>query len=92
MLRKCHCSGAMTDGFINYARSIHGVEVSIFLTQLEDDLYRLSFRSRGHIDVSLIAASFGGGGHKNAAACTLRGSVESIRDQVETILKDQLKD
>ena len=92
MLRKCHCSGAMTDGFINYARSIHGVEVSIFLTQLEDDLYRLSFRSRGYIDVSLIAASFGGGGHKNAAACTLRGSVESIRDQVETILKDQLKD
>lgn len=92
MLRKCHCSGAMTDGFINYARSIHGVEVSIFLTQLEDDLYRLSFRSRGNIDVSQIAASFGGGGHKNAAACTLRGSVESIRDHVEDILKDQLAD
>ncbi len=92
MLRKCRCSGAMTDGFINYARSIHGVEVSIFLTQLEDDLYRLSFRSRGHIDVSAIAASFGGGGHKNAAACTLRGSVESIRDKVENILKDRLKD
>lgn len=89
MLRKCHCSGALTDGFINYARSIHGVEVSIFMTQLEDDLYRLSFRSRGHIDVSRIAASFGGGGHKNAAACTLRGSVESIRDNVESILKER---
>lgn len=86
MLRKCHCSGALTDGFINYARSIHGVEVSIFMTQLEDDLYRLSFRSRGEIDVSAIASSFGGGGHHNAAACTLRGSVESIRGQVERIL------
>lgn len=86
MLKKCHCSGAMTDGFINYARSIAGVEVSIFITQLEYDLYRLSFRSRGNIDVSVIAASFGGGGHKNAAACTLRGSVESIRTMVEELL------
>lgn len=90
MLRKCHCSGAMTDGFINYARSIHGVEVSIFLTQLEEDLYRLSFRSRGHIDVSQIASRFGGGGHKNAAACTLRGSVESIRCQVEEICNREI--
>ena len=90
MLRKCHCSGAMTDGFINYARSIHGVEVSIFLTQLEEDLYRLSFRSRGHIDVSQIASRFGGGGHKNAAACTLRGSVESIRSQVEEICNREI--
>lgn len=90
MLKKCHCSGAMTDGFINYARSIHGVEVSIFLTQLEADLYRLSFRSRGNIDVSEIAARFGGGGHKNAAACTLKGSVESIRDKVEAICREEI--
>ncbi|MBQ1925752.1 MAG: bifunctional oligoribonuclease/PAP phosphatase NrnA [Proteobacteria bacterium] len=90
MLKKCHCSGAMTDGFINYARSIHGVEVSIFLTQLEEDLYRLSFRSRGNIDVSEIAARFGGGGHKNAAACTLRGSVESLRNQVEEICNREI--
>ncbi|MBQ1927133.1 MAG: bifunctional oligoribonuclease/PAP phosphatase NrnA [Proteobacteria bacterium] len=90
MLKQCHCSGAMTDGFINYARSIAGVEVSIFLTQLEDKLYRLSFRSRGNIDVSQIAAKFGGGGHKNAAACTIEGSVETIRAQVETIFEDLL--
>jgi phosphoesterase RecJ-like protein len=88
MLKQCKCSGAMTDGFINYARSISGVEVSIFLTQLETELYRLSFRSRGNLDVSKIAAQFGGGGHKNAAACTLEGTVESIRARVEEILKN----
>lgn len=88
MLRACHCSGAMTDGFINYARSIHGVEVSIFLTQLEGDHYRLSFRSRGNFDVSLIANSLGGGGHKNAAACTIDGSIEEIRQRVENIVRN----
>ncbi len=90
MLKKCHCSGVMTDGFINYARSIHGVEVSIFLTQLETELYRLSFRSRGNIDVSEIASRFGGGGHKNAAACTVPGTVESIRASVEKICREEI--
>ncbi len=91
MLRQCHCPGSMTDGFINYARSIHGVEVSIFLTELDRDLYRLSFRSRGNIDVSQIAARFDGGGHKNAAACTVKGTVESIRKQVEDICTEIFK-
>lgn len=86
MLRACRCSGAMTDGFINYARSVSGVEVSIFLTQLEERNYRLSFRSRGKLDVSLIAASFGGGGHKNAAACTIEGEIEAIRLRVWEII------
>lgn len=88
ILRRRRCSGAMTDGFINYARSISGVEVSIFLTQLEERLYRLSFRSRGQLDVSRIAARFGGGGHKNAAACTIEGDIDSIRQEVEQILND----
>lgn len=91
ILRRWRCSGAMTDGFINYARSISGVEVSIFLTQLEGKLYRLSFRSRGHLDVSLIAARFGGGGHKNAAACTIEGDIDSIRKLVEEILNETWK-
>ena len=87
MLRQCHCPGSMTDGFINYARSIKGVEVSIFLTELDKNLYRVSFRSRGKIDVSQIASQFGGGGHKNAAACTQNGTIDEIRDRVVDVLK-----
>ncbi len=90
MLKACHCTGAMTDGFVNYARSIHGVEVSLFLTQLEENHYRLSFRSRGNLDVSKIAASFGGGGHKNAAACTIDGSVDEIQKRVSEIVHEKL--
>lgn len=90
MLRACHCTGAMTDGFINYARSIHGVEVSAFLTQLEETHFRLSFRSRGNLDVSHIASSFGGGGHKNAAACTIDGTIPEIRDRVTEIVHGEI--
>ena len=90
MLRQCHCPGSMTDGFINYARSIKGVEVSIFLTELDRNLYRVSFRSRGNIDVSKIASQFGGGGHKNAAACTQSGTIDEIRDRIVDVLRTLL--
>ena len=88
MLRECHCSSAMTDGFINYARSIAGVEVAIFLTQLDENFYRISFRSRGNYDVSVIASHFGGGGHKNAAACTANGTIESLRAEILNLINE----
>lgn len=91
MLRQCHCPGSMTDGFINYARSIRGVEVSVFLTELDKNLYRVSFRSRGNIDVSEIASQFGGGGHKNAAACTQHGTIDEIRERVVAVLNSLIK-
>ena len=90
MLRQCHCPGSMTDGFINYARSIRGVEVSFFLTELDKNLYRVSFRSRGNIDVSKIASQFGGGGHKNAAACTQNGTIDEIRDRIVAVFEKLL--
>jgi phosphoesterase RecJ-like protein len=44
-------------------------------------------RSKGDIDVGAVAKSFGGGGHKNAAGCTVRGGIDSLQklfvDKVE---------
>ena len=37
----------------------------------DDGKIRCSFRSNGEYDVSAIAAVFGGGGHRNAAGCTV---------------------
>lgn len=42
----------------------------------EDNTVRCSFRSNGDYDVSAIAKAFGGGGHRNAAGCTV--SVETL--------------
>ena len=44
----------------------------------EDGAWKISFRSRGNIDVSLLAERFGGGGHRNAAGCTIQGSPEDV--------------
>jgi len=59
-----------TDSFIYYPRYIEGVDVAILFKAVEDAVTRVSMRSRT-IDVSEIALSFNGGGHKRAAGCTL---------------------
>lgn len=72
----------LTDGFINYPRSVRGVEVAIFFRQLDSASYKVGFRSKGAVDVSRLAEGFGGGGHHNAAGCVVQGDLESVREQV----------
>jgi bifunctional oligoribonuclease and PAP phosphatase NrnA len=56
-----------TEGIVNYPLSINGVNFSTFMSQKENEI-RMSFRSKGNIDVNLFARTyFEGGGHANAA-------------------------
>lgn len=90
MLRDTGTTEQDADGYINYARSIRGVEVAAQLTESDDRSFRVSFRSRGRIDVSLIAVQFGGGGHKNAAGCTIEGELREVRSALTSALEQVL--
>lgn len=80
----------LTDGFVNYPRSIKGVEVAIFFRQLDDDTYKVGFRSKGAVDVSGFAAALGGGGHHNAAGCKVCGALNEVKAQVYAIVEASL--
>ena len=83
MMSKTGTADDLTDGFINYARSINGVEVAAAFRQpLDGSAWRVSFRSRGRVDVSAIAQKFGGGGHHNAAGCSIEGDEGSVRARI----------
>jgi len=79
MYEQSGSSSELTDGFVNYPRSISGVEVAVFFRELELNLYKVGFRSKGKVNVAELAAAFGGGGHHNAAGCTLAGSLAEVR-------------
>lgn len=68
-------SGAVpgdTEGFVDFARSLKGVEVAVFFREvLGQKKIKVSFRSKGRADVNRIASVFGGGGHKAASGCEL---------------------
>jgi phosphoesterase RecJ-like protein len=80
----------LTDGFINYPRSVRGVEVAIFFRQLSGTACKVGFRSKGQVDVSRLAEEFGGGGHHNAAGCVVEGDMETVRDKVFAHLRSVL--
>ncbi len=72
----------LTDGFVNYPRSIRGVEVAIFLRELSPSLFKVGFRSKGKVNVAALAGLFGGGGHHNAAGGNMEGTIDQVRKNV----------
>ena len=82
MFEKSGAKPELTDGFVNYPRSIRGVEVAVFFREIKPGLVKVGFRSKGKVNVSAIAMAFNGGGHHNAAGCTISGSLDEVRDIV----------
>lgn len=71
-----------TENFINFVRSVKGVEVAVLLRQIGDKQYKISLRSKGRVDLSGLAQSFGGGGHKNAAGGVASGTIKEVTSKV----------
>jgi len=79
MYRQTGGNAELTDGFINFARRIRGVEVALIFRELSEGEFKVGFRSKGKVDVSAISATFGGGGHRNAAGCVVKGSLAEVK-------------
>ena len=91
MMKAANADLSVTDGFINFPRSVKGVEVALFFKEVNRGKYKLSLRSKGKADVSMVAETFGGGGHKNAAGCYLTGTLNDVKAVVFGYLEKYLK-
>ena len=74
--------GKDLDGIVSQLRLTAGVEVAMFIYEVETQSFKVSLRSNGNVDVSKIAVYFGGGGHMRAAGCDLQGSVYDVINNV----------
>jgi len=81
-----------TEGLIDYARSVDGVEVAVFVRADErrDNYWKVSFRGKTHADVGALAAKLGGGGHQHAAGCVLQGSLDEVNERLQLAVSDLL--
>lgn len=77
-----------SEGIVNYALGVEGVEAAVFLRELPEGRIRLSLRSKGAVNVAAIAAGLGGGGHENAAGCTLDGPLQRALDEIVDQLRN----
>lgn len=82
MLQSVGATDDDCDGLVNIGRTVRGVEVSIMLRQNKVGETRVNLRSKTVLDVSAIAMTFGGGGHKRAAGCTIKEPMDTARARV----------
>ena len=78
------------DGIVSQLRLTRGVEVAIFIYELETQSFKVSLRSNGRVDVSKVAVFFGGGGHTRAAGCDLQGSMYDVINNITVEIEKQL--
>ncbi|MEK6744605.1 MAG: bifunctional oligoribonuclease/PAP phosphatase NrnA [Nitrospirota bacterium] len=80
-----------TDNFVNFVRSVKGVEVAVLFRQTGASQYKISLRAKGRVDLSGLAKGLGGGGHKNAAGGMLEGAFTDVRGKVLTAVAQVLE-
>jgi phosphoesterase RecJ-like protein len=79
-----------TEYFINLPRSVSSVRVAVFFKEIDADQVSVSLRAKGLCDVSLVAARFGGGGHRNASGFRIQGkNIEEVRDALLPLLRQE---
>ncbi|MCK9169335.1 MAG: bifunctional oligoribonuclease/PAP phosphatase NrnA [Treponema sp.] len=83
--QKWGVEGRDSDSLYQLLLSVKGVEAVVFLRQETETSCTGGFRSRDTVDVSEVAAKFGGGGHKNASGMSVEGKIDTL---VPAIVKE----
>lgn len=79
------------DGIVETLMGTCGVEAAVFIYEEEPAVHKVSMRSKGTVDVSLIAGRFGGGGHVRAAGCNMKGSLKDVLRLIMPHIEEQLR-
>jgi len=91
MQKRAAAADEDTDGFVNYPLTVAEVEAVALLKECAPQTYRTSLRSKGDVNVARVAEIFGGGGHRNAAGCTLTGPWDETEKKIVELLCDAVE-
>lgn len=79
------------EGFVNIPLSAEDIEAVVMLKESQPGVFRASLRSKGDVNVAKIAERYNGGGHKNAAGCTIKGEWDSVEAELVEQLVEAVK-
>ena len=74
------CGGTYddTEGLINQPLTVKEIQAVVFFKEVTPRDWRISMRSKGNVDINVVAKEFGGGGHKNASGCSAAGNLAEL--------------
>ncbi|MBQ0111236.1 MAG: bifunctional oligoribonuclease/PAP phosphatase NrnA [Oscillospiraceae bacterium] len=91
MFEKAGANDDDFEGLTSISRSVDGIKIGLTVRENENGDFKCSLRSYPPIDSTVIAASFGGGGHIRAAGCTINGTLETVKKQLLDRCEQELK-
>ena len=91
MKEKTGCNDNDLEGVAVISRSVEGVLAGISIKQKEADTYKVSVRTYPPLNASEICKTLGGGGHVNAAGCSLTGTLEEVKKQILDVVEKNLE-
>jgi bifunctional oligoribonuclease and PAP phosphatase NrnA len=91
MMQQCGANEEDADNFVNYPLSVGQIEAVAFLKECSPGVYRTSLRSKGDVNIARVAERFGGGGHRNAAGCTVTGAREEAESELIPLLVEAVE-
>ena len=91
-MKKYQASKNDLDGFPDFIRSIQGVEVAFVIYEVNKDICRINFRSKGKFTVNNIAKFFGGGGHAFASGAVVKESLDKAENHIVSNCKKMLEE
>jgi len=75
------------EGFSSILMNILGVKIGVILVELRDNI-KVSFRSKGELDISTLSKEFNGGGHKNAGGANVKDlTINELKNNILEKLK-----
>ncbi len=80
------------DGIVNQLRVTKGVECAVFMYETGNLEFKVSLRSCKYVDVSKVAAYFGGGGHVRAAGCNMNGTFYDVINNISKQIELQMQE
>lgn len=83
------CTVGQADGLVNKALEVEGVRMAVLASEREDGI-KMSLRAVEPDTVNDIAVLFGGGGHAQAAGCTIQDTLEGATKQVLRAMGEKL--
>jgi len=82
MMTEAQATEEDADGIVTYPLSVADIDIVVSLKELKPNIFRASLRSKDSVNVAKVAEHFGGGGHRNAAGCTMYGELKEIEQQL----------
>jgi phosphoesterase RecJ-like protein len=77
-------------GLVNALISASEANVAAVFTEREENQIEVGLRAKPGFDVSQVALAMGGGGHPQAAGCTIGGPLEAAQERVLVVLEESL--